>query len=120
MKMKKYTTIDAYFKDQAKSVQAMLGTLRGVIAKSAPGAMEVISYGMPAFKLNGRILVYFSAFQNHIGFFPTASGVSAFKKELAGYKTSKGTIQFPYDKPLPVGLVGKIVKFRVKETINKK
>jgi uncharacterized protein YdhG (YjbR/CyaY superfamily) len=74
---------------------------------------------MPAFKQNG-ILVYFAAFKNHIGFFPTSSGVSAFNKELAAYKTSKGTVRFPLDKPIPYELVAKIVKFRVLENLSKK
>lgn len=75
---------------------------------------------MPAFKLNGRILVYFAAFKNHIGFFPIAFGIEAFKKELSSYKTSKGTVQFPYDKPIQSGIVSRIVKFRVKEVESKK
>ncbi len=74
---------------------------------------------MPTFKLNGN-LVYFAAFKNHIGFYPTSSGVEAFKKELSDYEVSKGTIRFPLDKPIPFGLVRKIVKFRVRENLNKK
>jgi uncharacterized protein YdhG (YjbR/CyaY superfamily) len=90
-----------------------------VIHQAAPDAQETISYGMPAFRLNG-ILVYFAAFKNHIGFFPTASGVRVFAKELAPYDVSKGTIRFPIDKPIPDKLVAKIVKFRVQENRNKK
>jgi len=88
------------------------------IKKSAPQAEETISYQMPAFKLNGN-LVYFAAFKDHIGFFPTSSGVAAFKKELSKYATSKGTIRFPLGKPIPFDLVRKIVKFRVKENLDK-
>ena len=88
--------------------------MRAIIKKAAPKAEEVISYSMPAFKQSG-ILVYFAAQSKHIGFYPTASGIIDFKKELVDYKHSKGAIQFPYDKPLPVSLITQIVKFRVAE-----
>jgi len=87
--------------------------------EAAPEAVEVISYQMPAFKLNG-ILVYFAAFKNHIGFYPTSSGIEQFKKELSPYKWSKGAVQFPLDKPIPFALVKKIVIFRVKENLRRK
>jgi uncharacterized protein YdhG (YjbR/CyaY superfamily) len=74
---------------------------------------------MPAYKCNG-VLVYFGAYKNHIGFYPTGRGISAFQKELSGYEGSKGTVRFPIDKPLPMGLISKIVKFRVKENLEKK
>ena len=90
-----------------------------MIHEAAPEAQETISYGMPAFRLNG-ILVYFAAFKDHIGFFPTSSGVSAFAGELSSYDTAKGTIRLPLDKPIPVDLIQKIVKFRVQENLNKK
>ncbi len=92
--------------------------LRRTIRKAAPKAVETISYGMPAFRM-GPVLVYFAAFKDHIGFFPTSSPIPAFKKELAGYKTSKGTIHFPLDRPIPFDLVTKIVKFRLKEISGK-
>ena len=114
-----YKNIDEYISLFPKNVQEILQKLRQAIKESAPQAQEVISYQMPALKLHGRILVYFAAFKNHIGFFPTASGVAAFKKELSGYETSKGTIRFPLDKPIPFDLVRKIVKFRVKENLEK-
>jgi uncharacterized protein YdhG (YjbR/CyaY superfamily) len=113
-----YGTIDEYISGFPPEVQEKLILLRKVIKESAPDAEEKISYQMPAFTLNG-ILVYFAAFKDHIGFFPTASGIEAFKQELSEYKWSKGTIQFPMDKPLPYDLVKRIVKFRVAENIGK-
>jgi len=107
-------TIDAYIEQQPKLVQAKLKKLRALIRKLAPKATEAIKYGMPAFVL-GKNLVFFAAYKNHIGFYPTPGPINFFKKELAGYETSKGAIQFPIDKPVPFGLVEKIVKFRVKE-----
>ncbi len=107
-------TIDDYIADFPKDVQARLNKIRQVIGKAAPKASETISYRMPTFKLNGN-LVHFAAFKEHIGFYPTPSAISAFEKELAPYHTSKGAIQFPYDKPIPYELIENIVKFRVKE-----
>ncbi len=106
--------IDQYIQNQPPEVQPLLQQLRQTIRHAAPEAQEVISYKMPAFK-QGSILVYFAAFKNHIGFFPTASGIEAFKDKLAEYKTSKGTLQFPLDQPLPLDLVRDIVLYRVKE-----
>ncbi|MBI3125914.1 MAG: DUF1801 domain-containing protein [Ignavibacteriales bacterium] len=97
----------------------MLESLRQTIRKAAPKAEEVVSYQMPAFKQNS-VLVYFAAFKNHIGFYPTSSGIAAFKEEISKYKNSKGAVQFPLDKKLPLGLVTKIVKFRVKEDLAKR
>ncbi len=116
---KGYKTIDEYIVTFPENVQNILQELRRTIKDAAPQAEEVISYQMPAFKLNG-ILVYFAAFKNHIGFFPTSSGIAAFKKELSEYETSKGTVRFPMDKPIPVDLVKKIVRYRVEENLNKK
>lgn len=92
--------------------------MQTTIGKAVPNATEAIKYAMPTFVLNGN-LVHFAAYQHHIGFYPAPSGIEAFKKELAAYKTSKGAIQFPLDKPLPLSLVTKIVKFRVKESQEK-
>ena len=89
------------------------------IREAAPEAREAISYRMPTFKLNGN-LVHFAAFKNHIGFYPTPSGIEQFKKELSLYKWAKGSVQFPLDKPIPFDLVKKIVIFRVKENLQKK
>lgn len=96
----------------------MLEQMRNIISKAAPAAEEIISYAMPAYRLHGN-LVYFAAYKNHLGFYPSSSGVKTFEKELAGYKCSKGAIQFPLDKPLPVKLITRIVKFRVKENTEK-
>ena len=117
-KRKPSKTINEYIAAHPKNVRILLETMRKAIRRSAPGAEETISYQMPAFRLNG-ILVYFAAFKNHIGFYPTASAVDAFKAELSAFETSKGTIRFPVDKPIPVALVERIVKYRVKE-VNEK
>lgn len=108
-------TINEYIKPFPKDVQISLKKMREIIKKAAPKSEEGISYQMPTFKLNGKYLVYFAAWKNHIGFYPMPSGREAFKKDLSKYKTSTGTAQFPLDKPLPVGLITKIVKHRVKE-----
>jgi uncharacterized protein YdhG (YjbR/CyaY superfamily) len=118
MKPDGFRNIDEYIASFPPNIQAKLQQLRQVIHEAAPDAQETISYQMPAIKQNG-VLVYFAAFKNHVGFFPTASGVEAFKDKLAGYKTSKGTIQFPLDEPLPLGLIAEIVRFRVKENQSK-
>lgn len=116
--MTKFNTIDEYISVFPKDIQEILKKVRQTIKKSAPQAEEIISYQMPAFRLNGN-LVYFAALKDHIGFYPTSSGVAVFKKELSKYATSKGTIRFPLDKPIPFDLVRKIVKFRVQENLAK-
>jgi uncharacterized protein YdhG (YjbR/CyaY superfamily) len=98
--------------------QLILEQLRETIRKAAPDADEIISYGMPSFRLNGR-LVYFAAFKNHIGFYPMVTGIEAFKTNFSGYKWAKGSVQFPLQKPLPHELITKIVKFRVRENLEK-
>jgi uncharacterized protein YdhG (YjbR/CyaY superfamily) len=112
----KIQTIDEYIRCYPQDVQDKLKKIRGAIRKAAPRAKEIISYRMPAYKLNSN-LVYFAAFKNHIGFFPTSGPIKKFKKELAQYKTNKGTIKFPLDKKIPLGLIIKITKFRVKEDL---
>jgi uncharacterized protein YdhG (YjbR/CyaY superfamily) len=107
-------SIDEYIRTFPKDVQDKLQALRKTIRKAAPSAEETISYGIPTFDLDGH-LVHFAAYKKHIGFYPTSSGVRVFKKELSIYKTSKGTVQFPVGKPLPLALVSKIVRFRVSE-----
>ena len=114
-----YTTIEEYISTFPKSIQISLNKLRNVISEVAPNANEAISYGIPTFKLNGN-LVHFAGYKNHIGFYPTPSGIEAFKDELTSYKLSKGTIQFPIDKPIPFDLIRKIVEFRVNENLKKK
>ncbi len=115
---KSYDTIDEYILLFPPEVQARLRKLREVIRGAAPDAEEKISYQMPAFEQNG-ILVYFAAFKNHIGFFPTSSGIAEFKDELSEYKGGRGSVQFPLDKPIPYELVSRIVKFRVAENMGK-
>lgn len=112
------TTIDAYIATFPVSAQALLQKMRNTITKAAPKAEETISYGMPTFKLQGN-LVHFAGYKKHIGFYPAPSGIEAFADELKKYKTSKGAIQFPVDEKLPLALVTKIVKFRVKENLAK-
>jgi uncharacterized protein YdhG (YjbR/CyaY superfamily) len=116
--MKKPETIDEYIAAYPPPVQLLLEHLRETIHSAAPNAEETISYGMPAFKQK-KMLVYFAAYKKHIGFYPTSSGIKAFEKNFINYKWSKGAVQFPIDKPLPLKLVSKIVAFRVKETTSK-
>ena len=108
--------IDEYIKGWPKDIQAKLQAMRETIQKAAPEAEEAISYAMPTFKLNGN-LVHFAAYQNHVGFYPVPSGMKEFEKELSVYKSGKGSAQFPHDQPLPLALVTKIVRFRVKENL---
>ncbi len=120
MKEQDFNTIDEYVALFSGDAKERLQEIRRVIKVNAPEATETISYRMPTFDLNGKHLVYFAAFKNHIGFFPFPSGVEAFKKETSGLVTSKGTIQFPNDQPLPLDLVAKIVQFKVKENLERK
>jgi uncharacterized protein YdhG (YjbR/CyaY superfamily) len=107
-------TISKYIASFPPKVQAILQTLRKAVRRAAPSAEEKVSYGIPCFARNGN-LVHFAAFKKHIGFYPRSTAIAKFKKELSAYEVSKGTIRFPLDKPLPVGLIGKMVKFRVNE-----
>ena len=111
-------SVDKYIAGFPSEIREILEKFRSTIRKAAPGAEEVISYQMPAYKYNG-MLVYFAANKKHIGFYPTPSGITAFKKELSAYKGAKAAVQFPYDKPVPWGLVTKIVKFRMNENREK-
>jgi uncharacterized protein YdhG (YjbR/CyaY superfamily) len=113
-----FNTIDDYIATFPKDIQEKLQEMRATIKETAPDAEEKISYQMPTFYLKGN-LVHFAAFKNHIGFYPVPTGIEKFKKELSAYKTSKGAVQFPLDKPLPVDLIRKIVKFRVAENMKK-
>lgn len=110
--------IDEYISLFPKNIQKMLEEVRTTIRKAAPDAEEAISYGIPTFKLNGN-LVHFAAFKSHIGFYPTPSGIEEFEKELSVYKQGKGSVQFPVDKPLPLDLIRKIVKYRIKKNAEK-
>ena len=112
------SSVEEYISTFPKDIQVILENLRSIIKKAAPNAEEKISYNMPTFYQNGNP-VHFAAYKNHIGFYPTPSGIDNFKDELKNFKTSKGAIQFPIDKPLPKHLIKKIVKFRVEENLKK-
>ncbi|MGN6195013.1 MAG: iron chaperone [Ginsengibacter sp.] len=118
MKSAKPKNVDEYISGFPKDVQKKLAELRTTIRKATPDAEEIISYQMPAYSLNGN-LVYFAAYKNHIGFYQTASGIKNFESNLSKYESSKGAVKFSIDKPLPLGLITKIVKFRVKENLAK-
>lgn len=111
----KASSIDEYIAEFAPETQAVLQELRSVIKQAAPGAIETISYAIPTFDLNGKHLVHFAAYANHIGFYPTPSGIERFKVELGSYKSAKGSVQFPLDRPMPFDLIHQIVEFRVEE-----
>src|SRR5215203_2820825 len=113
-----FTTIDEYIATFPKETQKILEDIRVTIKAAAPEAQEKISYQMPTFFLNGN-LVHFAAFKNHIGFYPVPTGIAKFKKELSVYEQGKGSVQFPLDQPMPLDLITKIVKFRVKENLAK-
>jgi uncharacterized protein YdhG (YjbR/CyaY superfamily) len=107
--------IDQFISNYPPEIQTILQKIRALIQKSAPGAEEAMSYGIPTFKLNGKNLVHFSAFKEHIGFYPTPTGIEKFKKELSVYEGAKGSVKFPLNKPIPYALITKIVQVRVKE-----
>jgi uncharacterized protein YdhG (YjbR/CyaY superfamily) len=115
----KVSTIDEYIAGFPPEVQAHLHQIRLTIQKAAPNATEKISYGMPAFYLNGN-LIYFAGYKNHIGLYPAPQGIDAFKKELSVYKGAKGSVQFPLDKPMPLDLIARITEFRVQQNLEKK
>jgi uncharacterized protein YdhG (YjbR/CyaY superfamily) len=110
--------IDDYIAGFPADVQQILQQIRNTIRDAAPGAQETIKYQAPTFTLNGN-LVHFAAFKNHIGFYPTPSGIEQFKKELSPYKGAKGSVQFPLDKPIPFDLIRRIVEFRVRENLER-
>jgi len=111
--MKNAIRISAYITRFPADLQLRLEKVRTAIRQAAPNAEEVISYGMPAFR-QGSVLVYFAGYANHIGFYPTGSGIEAFKEMISKYKWSKGAVQFPHDKPLPITLIKKMTAYRVK------
>lgn len=113
-----YRTIDEYIAAFPEEIQERLQAVRAAIRDAAPEAAERISYQMPTFALHGN-LVHFAAHRNHIGFYPTPSGIEAFKGELSGYETSKGAVQFPMDRPLPLALISSIVQYRLSENLEK-
>jgi uncharacterized protein YdhG (YjbR/CyaY superfamily) len=107
-------SMDEYIESQPQEMRPILSRLRKTIRAAAPKAQETISYQIPTFKYHGN-LVHFAAWKTHIGFYPTSSGIREFSSELRSYKLSRGTVQFPLDRPIPYGLIGRIVRFRVKE-----
>lgn len=109
-----FKTIDDYIKAQPVKTRKVLRSLRTAIKSVAPQARQTINYGIPTFQLNGN-LVHFAAFEKHIGFYPTPSGIRAFRQELSKYVSAKGSVQFPLDRPMPLALIKRIVKFRVSE-----
>jgi uncharacterized protein YdhG (YjbR/CyaY superfamily) len=111
-------TIDEYIAGFPPDVQEILEKVRMTIRKAAPEAEETINYQMPTFTFYGN-LVHFAAYQHHIGFYPTPTGIEEFKNELSSYKGAKGSVQFPFDRPIPYDLIGRIVEFRVKENLQK-
>ena len=113
----RFETIDEYIAAFPRNVRDVLEELRRIIRESAPKSEETISYGIPTFDLNGKHLVHFAAYKNHIGFYPTSSGITRFKKDLSRYELSRGTVRFPIDEPIPFDVIRKIVKHRVKETL---
>ncbi len=118
MNENEFQSIDDYIATFPEDIQSILKALRATIKAAAPEATEKFSYQLPTFFLNGN-LVHFAAFKNHIGFYPTPSGIEAFKEELSVYKGAKGSVQFPIDEPLPLELVSRIVQFRVAENLEK-
>ena len=110
---KKVENIDDYISDFPGETQKYLNEMRELIRKLAPDSVESISYAIPTFSLNGKYLVYFAGFKNHIGLYPTPVGMEAFKEELSNYKKGKGSVQFPLNKPLPIALITKIVKYQI-------
>lgn len=118
MEQNTYNTVDEYILQFPDKVQEILQELRRLIKDTAPEAEEKISYQMPTYYLQGN-LVHFAAHKNHIGFYPTPTGIEAFKDELSNYKGAKGSVQFPINKPMPFDLIRKIVEFRVSENKNK-
>jgi len=113
-----FETVDDYIAIQTEAVKTLLQSIRKTIKETAPEAEECISYQMPAYKLKGP-LVYFAAYKNHIGFYPTGTGIKAFQKEISGYKNSKGAVQFALDQPIPQDLIRKMVLFKIDENLNK-
>ncbi len=111
-------SIDEYIAGFPPDVQELLQKIRRTIRAAAPDAEEAMKYGIPTFTLKGN-LVHFGAYEEHIGFYPAPTGIEAFKEELAVYGSGKGTIRFPLDKPIPLGLISRIVKFRVKENVER-
>lgn len=115
-----FKSVEEYIKTFPSEIQLILEKVRHIIFNKAPEAIESISYGMPAYKTNGKPLVYFAGYKNHIGFYATPTGHTEFANELSNYKQGKGSVQFPVDHPIPYWLIEQIVVFRVKENEKRK
>lgn len=120
MKTISVKTVEDYIKTFPKNTQELLKKVRQTIIDNAPTSIESISYGMPAYKTNKKPLVYFAAHSKHIGFYATPSGHEKFAKQLSQYKQGKGSVQFPFNKPIPYDIIADIVRFKVAENENKK
>lgn len=116
---KEIETVEDYIADFPPETQVILRKIRKTIKQTAPDAIETMSYKMPAFKLNGKPLVYFAAYKNHVGFYATPTGHEAFAESLSKYKQGKGSVQFPLNEPMPLELIAEIVKFRVEENMRR-
>lgn len=110
-----FTTVDAYIASYPDNVQIVLKQVRALIIENAPGADETIAYGMPAYKTNGKPLVYFAGFKKHLGLYATPTGHTEFAAQLSAYKQGKGSVQFPFHQPIPYDLIKRIITFRVQE-----
>lgn len=119
MATRKPASIDDYIAGFPKETQTVLNQVRETIKNTVPEAEETISYAIPAFILNKTYLVYFAGYKHHVSLYPAPKGNEAFEKEIAGYRSGKGTIQFPLDKLLPLGLVTKIVRYNLKENVKR-
>ena len=116
--MQKPQSVDEYITSFPPETQKILSQIRDIIKIEAPNAVESISYGMPAYKLNGKPLIYFAGYEKHIGLYATPTGHDAFKEEFSRYKTGKGSVQFPLSEPMPLDLIKKVTGFRVQELSN--
>lgn len=110
-------SIDEYIAGFPREIQELLEKVRITIRKAAPDAEETISYKIPTFNLKGKYLIYFAAYKKHIGMYPVPTGDAEFNEQVSVYQAGKGTLRFPLDKPIPLGLIRKIVKLRVEETL---
>lgn len=117
MANKKPVSIDEYIAGFPREAQQVLEQVRSIIKKTAPGVEETISYSMPTFTVNKKYLVYFAGYKNHVSLYPAPTGNASFEKEIKPYRSGKGTAQFPLDKPLPIALIKRIVKYRMKENL---
>ena len=115
MKADKPASVDAYIATFPESVQKNLERIRMTVIRAAPKAEETISYGMPAFRYKGKVIIYFAGYKNHIGVYATPLAHAAFQKELSGYKQARGSVQFPLDQPMPLDLIKRMVQFRIKQ-----